>query len=558
MSAVHAWMVALTLVADVVPPGRTVSKDEGVVISVVATSDLHGRLEALPWLGGHLANLRRQRAADGGAVVLVDAGDMFQGTLESNQAEGAPVVEAYNALGYAAAALGNHEFDFGPEGPALLPARPGEDARGALKARARQARFPFLAANLEQAHQPVAWPNVRPSVLIEVAGIKVGLVGVTTPSTATTTLPVNVDGLTFAPLAPAMAREAARLRAQGAQVIIGLAHEGGRCTRFGDPDDLASCDVQSEIMALARALPEGVVDVLVAGHTHQGIAHRVGRVPVIQAYSLGRAFGRVDLIVDRVTGHVRDTRLFVPHFVCGEKGEASRADCRPRPYEGGEVQADARVEALLAPAFKRAESQRRQDTGVTLAADFRHNGERETPLGNLVVDLLRQTHPHADVALMTGGNIRAGLPAGRLEFGALFEALPFDNSLATLRLTGAQLSRLFVRQLERPGRPILMSGLRVEARCEAGRLVVRLRRDDDRPVKPDERLTIVTNDFLATGGDGLFGKVKANIEGHRLVRDTIFELLKKRGGTLDPNAPALTPTRLMAPGPRPVRCGGPG
>ena len=94
--------------------------------------------------------------------MLVDAGDMFQGTLESNMTEGAAVVRAYNALGYDAVAVGNHEFDFGPVGPAPSPRAPGDDPRGALKARAAEAHFPFLAANLvdDATGAPPAWPNV--------------------------------------------------------------------------------------------------------------------------------------------------------------------------------------------------------------------------------------------------------------------------------------------------------------------------------------------------------------------------------------------------------------
>src|SRR5919201_6330769 len=132
--------------AAAVPSPAAAQKDQRVTISVVATTDLHGHVESLPWLGGHLRNLRARRATDGGGVLLVDSGDMFQGTLESNLVEGASVVRGYNALGYAAAAIGNHEFDFGPAGPAQLPG-PHDDPRGALKARARQARFPFVAAN---------------------------------------------------------------------------------------------------------------------------------------------------------------------------------------------------------------------------------------------------------------------------------------------------------------------------------------------------------------------------------------------------------------------------
>src|SRR4051812_9003101 len=101
-------------------PGRAVT------ISIVGTNDLHGALERLPLFAGFVANLRAVRAADGGGVVLVDGGDMFQGTLESNLGEGADVVRAYSHIGYAGVAIGNHEFDYGPEGPAAT-ATAGED-----------------------------------------------------------------------------------------------------------------------------------------------------------------------------------------------------------------------------------------------------------------------------------------------------------------------------------------------------------------------------------------------------------------------------------------------
>ena len=137
-----------------------------VTISVVATTDLHGRIESLPWLSGHVANLEAARAGQGGAVLLVDSGDMFQGTLESNLGEGAAVVRGYNALGYAAAAIGNHEFDFGPAGPAHVPGDSGADPRGAIKARAREAQFPLPGR--EPARGPT---NRRPHPLAQRAAL---------------------------------------------------------------------------------------------------------------------------------------------------------------------------------------------------------------------------------------------------------------------------------------------------------------------------------------------------------------------------------------------------
>ena len=177
------------------------------------------RIAAAALLGGYVANLRRQ-ASDGGAVLLIDGGDMFQGTLESNLTEGSAVVAAYNALGYAAAAIGNHEFDFGPVGPASTQQRPDDDPRGALKARAAQASFPFLAANLIDVAtgRPVAFQNVKPSTVVSAAGVRVGIVGVMTTRTQFTTIAANFRGLRVAPLAEAIEAEARRLRAGGATV----------------------------------------------------------------------------------------------------------------------------------------------------------------------------------------------------------------------------------------------------------------------------------------------------------------------------------------------------
>ncbi|HEU4729594.1 MAG TPA: hypothetical protein VFT22_16965, partial [Kofleriaceae bacterium] len=154
-----------------------------VTLSIIGTNDLHGALERLPVFAGFVANLRAARAADGG-VLLLDGGDMFQGTLESNLTEGADVVRAYNYLGYAAAAVGNHEFDYGPVGPAVTAASAADDPRGALKARASEARFPFVVSNIVDAasQQRIDWPNMPASTMVEVAGIKVGIVGATTES----------------------------------------------------------------------------------------------------------------------------------------------------------------------------------------------------------------------------------------------------------------------------------------------------------------------------------------------------------------------------------------
>ena len=229
------------------------TRSSSVMLSIVGTNDLHGAIVprdgrgGLATFAGFVENLRAARARDGGAVLLIDAGDMFQGTLESNLNEGAAIVDAYNKIGYTAVTIGNHEFDFGPVGPSPTPKAPTEDPRGALKARAAEAKFPFLAANLIdiKTGTPVRWPNVQPSVLVTAAGVNVGIVGVTTSRT----LQATICGQHHRP-GDCAARhghrdEAQRLRARGAAVVIVTAHAGGRCTQFGDPTDLTSCEQPS-------------------------------------------------------------------------------------------------------------------------------------------------------------------------------------------------------------------------------------------------------------------------------------------------------------------------
>src|SRR5215468_2699693 len=288
-----------------------------VTISIVGTNDLHGALERLPLFAGFVANLRAARAADGGGVVLVDGGDMFQGTLESNLGEGADVVRAYNHLGYAGVAIGNHEFDYGPEGPAATATSPTDDPRGALKARAREAKFPFLASNIveDATGSRIIWPNMPGATMVEVAGVKIGIIGASTESTPHTTMPANFAGLRISPPAQAIVDQATALRGQGAQLIIATMHIGTRCKEFEHPDDSSSCDKREELFRVLADLPRGTVDVIVGGHTHAGIAHRLDGVAVIESYAQGRAFGRVDVTVGP-DGKITDVRIDKPHLMC--------------------------------------------------------------------------------------------------------------------------------------------------------------------------------------------------------------------------------------------------
>jgi len=528
-----------------------------VVISVVGTNDLHGHIEALPVLGGYLANLRAARAKDGGAVLLVDAGDMFQGTLESNLLEGEPVVSAYDALGYAAAAVGNHEFDFGPVGPAAVATEPGQDPRGALRARAHQAHFPFLMANIVDADTGAipAWDNVRPTTTVTVDGVEVGIIGVATEETPYTTMAANVVGLKMRPLAATIRRRAHILRAAGAQVVIVAAHAGGACHDLDHPESLDSCDTSGEIFKVARALTPDDVDLIVAAHTHTGIANDVGGIPVIESFAYGRAFGRVDLTVDRQRGRVTAHHIFPPQDLCRDPRAAS---CEPYDYAGAPVHADAAIGKLLEPAVAHAHELAAKPIGVTLTGEVRYSYKEESAEGNLFADLMLAAHP-GDVALTNGGGLRAALPAGKLTYGQLYRAMPFDNRFATVHLHARDLVNAVAGNLRGSHGVFCLAGVTVTARCDKDKLVVGLMRNGKR-VPDDAELVVVTNDFLASGGDGVFGRLHLPEgaivrENGPTIRDEMARVLGERGGTLDP-ATLFDPKhpRLSYPGKRPVTC----
>jgi len=529
-----------------------------VTLTIVGTNDLHGHVRALPVLGGYVEILRDLRADDG-AVLLIDGGDMFQGTLESNLLEGAPIVEAYAALGYDAVTVGNHEFDYGPVGERVTPQEPGDDPRGALLARAREAaaHYPFLAANLRVADGgPIAWDPVRTSVVLERAGVSVGVIGVTTEDTLTTTNAANVRDLAMPPIVEAVTAEAASLRSRGAEIVLVTAHAGGRCLEHHAPRDLSSCEHDQEIFEVARGLAPGTVDAIVAGHTHQAVAHYVEGIPIVESYAYGRAFGRIDLVVDRARGEVVDSTVHPPRELCDE-GSVDDEDCVAGAYEGRAVEPSAELARVIAPAIANAAEMRSRELGVIVErGPITRSREAECALGNLFTDLMRAAL-HGDVALTNGGGLRADLPEGPLTYGALYTSMPFDNVFAVVELSRAELEAIVAENLQRSGSFFSLSGVRAAARCEDGELRVTITRDDGAAIGDDETLRLITTDFLATGGDGAFAAMRdrVTLDHGVLVRDAMAAQLSARGGPVraadvfDPASP-----RVSYEGERPITC----
>ena len=529
-------------------------QQDTTTLTIIGLNDVHGELQSKPGRGGltglsgFIDATRAARAADRGAVLVIDAGDMWQGTLESNLGEGAAVVEAYNAIGITAAAVGNHEFDFGPVGAKATPSSPSDDPRGALRQRALEANFPLLAANIIEIEtgRPVAWDNVQPSTIVDVEGINVGIIGVLSDSGLRTTISANTVGLALAPLAATITDEARKLRASGATVVIVTAHAGSRCTEFNNPDDLSSCHLDGEIMRVAAALPKGLVDHIVAGHVHQGIAHVVNGVSITSSYSSTRNFSRVDLTIEG--GYVASKKLYPPQQAClyvvDATGACAKAtddpgNVRVASYEGRVVTPNPAVAEIARRAAAAAETKKMEKLGVYLASDFPHPPATESPLANLMTDAILQS-VDGDIAIHNVvGGIRNTLPEGDLTFGSVYEMFPFDNRVVVLDLSGAELRAVLAHQAHNHRRRAGVAGIRASISCNSDTMKIVARRVDGRVIGDDDRVRLIANDFLVLGGDDILTPVIPD-EGFAiddsmpLVRDVLVNWFKNGPTTLRP------------------------
>lgn len=512
-------------------------------LTLAATNDLHGWIQphttrlaggAELSMGG-LANLsgyvKLLRENNPGGVILLDAGDSFQGTMAANLSEGQIVVELFNLLGYRAAAIGNHEFDYGPEGP-ISVVKEGMDPFGALKARMKQARYPILAANVYEAATGArpSWLSNEGVATFEVQGVKIGVVGLVTPSTPTVTNPVNVSTLRFASLVPEAQNAAQRLRERGAEVVIGLVHAGGKCSSIADPRDLSSCDLTGgEIFELLNSLPAHTFDAMIAGHVHSTIGHFVNGTPVVESFGLGRYLSTIELYFDPKARQIiegkTEIRAGIP--VCGNV-EATTGSCEAAKlagikspqllkasFLGKAVVPDPVVEALIAPALARVAEVQKKPLGLHVPSPLGRHYEQESALGSFLADSLKEMEG-ADAALLNSGGLRADVRNGELTYGDVYEVIPFDNTVANLTMTGEELERLLRAAYGSKKGVFQVAGLKVKlSRCPGRDRLREVSLIDGRPLKADRRYKLAVPDFLARGGDGL-GPVLSTLPAGRI------------------------------------------
>jgi 5'-nucleotidase len=537
-----------------------------VKVVVVGTTDVHGWYNGHDETGGHYGGLPlfagyvdALRAANPGRVIVVDSGDLFQGTLDSNYFEGEPVVKGYNAIGYAAAAVGNHEFDYGPVGPDAVARTADQDPLGALKRNASIARFPFLSANLTEKATGRTPSWAKAYTMVSAGGAKVGIIGLSTPDTPNVTMPDNVRTLDFGDPVDATVRAARELRAQGADAVIVIAHMGGRCRVVDDdPHDPGSCEKEQEVMRYLARLPKGTIDAYFAGHTHQQMRHYIADVPVSQGLAYSREFSSMELTVDpsahRVTAStIRPLTMICPQVfagteTCDPRRAPKGAALVPRTFEGRTIAPDAGVAAVIQPYVEKVRAKRNEPLGIHVAARIGREYGRESPLGDLLADAWRAAVPGADAAFFNSGGLRTDLRPGDLVYSDVFDVIPFDNLPATVTMTGAQLTELLRVSGNGAHGVLQTSGIRytLDAAKDSAKppeqrnRLVSVTLADGRPLDPDALYRVLLPDFVVSGGEGTGALMKSIpperivIDYTRPIREIVIDSLKRMPQPLVP------------------------
>jgi 2',3'-cyclic-nucleotide 2'-phosphodiesterase (5'-nucleotidase family) len=430
-------------------------------IRLIITTDEHDWLEPHRDPDGTLrggvaeayAQWREIEGLGNDAVVLLSSGDLWTGPYESTMLRGEPMLRAFNRMGYRAAAIGNHNFDFGID---------------VLEERARAAAFPFLAANLR-------WRNgKRPSwalpwTIIDVGALRLGVIGLAYRDTPHTTHPRNVEQLQFLDYRTALEREVPRLRRSGADEIVLLMH-----------DDLPAA---RDLLPVLRRLGIHAVG---TGHVH---------LAGLELHD-GAPEDTDDDVIACNGGPYLRTYCRIDLTFSGGKLAAHHADiievARPAALAGHGL--DAELLAIVADA--------KEQTAVDLADEVLVEAAETIPradgtLARVVTEAWLERVPQAEVAITNAGGVRQDLDAGPVRVRDVISVLPFRNQLVICEISGEQLAEA----LANPGSVAAgVSYARVD-RLD-GQQVVRVRWRDGRPVGEGDRVRVIINDFMYWGGDG--------------------------------------------------------
>lgn len=418
----------------------------------------------------------RRRALEGQNVILLDAGDNFQGSLFYTTYKGQAEVELLNAMKFDAMTVGNHEFD---------------DGESALAPFLDKVQFPVLGANLVIDSESTLGDRIKKSVVLDIGGQKIGIVGAVTTETPALASPGPHVKVTDD--VQAINAEVDMLKSQGVNKIIALTHVG----------------YHRDLDAIAK-IPG--VDVVVGGHSHTLLSNTDPKaagpyptmvdnpagykVPVVTAASYSRYLGDIAVTFDD-NGVVKEA-----------KGDPILLDSSVTP----DPAMLARVEELAKPIAEMRKKVIGKSEGPIEGAREVCRAQ-ECSMGNLVADAIldRTKAQGISIAIQNGGGLRASMPSGNLTTGDVLTVLPFQNTVATFQLTGADVVAALENGLSQiadgAGRFPQVSGMKYtfdKTKPPGSRVVSVEVKEGDAfvPLDPKKTYGVVSNNYMRSGGDG--------------------------------------------------------
>ena len=435
-------------------------------VSIFHTTDLHGRIlptstyEGLDDVGGlaRCATCIRQWRRESPHSITVDVGDVVQGTAVSLESGGSIMIDLFNRLGYDAWTLGNHDFDWGPE---------------KLEANLALSQSPVLTGNLERAGAKPgsfagAWGKVKPWVLKEVGGFKIGLVGLITPGLPYWLAPETLGGTAASDPVRTLATSLKEVKSAGVDAIVVMGHMGWR---FQD-------DYANPVRELLRDAKD--VDIYLAGHSHQNQpTWSLHDVLCSQSSYHGIHCGRIDLTFDLDSRKLVDRRAFT--LLMDDRFELDPAVMeRAQPNL---AKADEQLARRVATVARQIEGK------------GRGSGLAKLHCETFAESLARSKSPVDGV--FHGTFATGDLPPGELTVGDCWRIIPYENMLATADVTARDLLTIVAEDASDKKSDRTLWPFEV-VRGDGGRPTAISR--DGSEVDPDRRFTIAFNSYDAQSG----------------------------------------------------------
>jgi len=443
-----------------------------------------------PVLGGGasaetiIKNFRKKARRNGDLVLLLDGGDIFYSSRPiGKKSKGLAIIDYMNAIGYNALVPGNHDFDF------------GKKAFGAL---VKQARFPVLAANLFNRQNNNPPDGVKPYVVIEKQGLRIGLFGIVSRSAEENKNPQAVAGLRFSDEVPAARKAVAALKKENVDLIIALAHLGlpydaQKGYRYLQEADSLRLKKLSYVNAMELAHYVPGIDALVSGRIHRGYRQPwedpVNHTICLQDYPNG---GNLGLIILKIS---TASKALTGYELPSEDGSLlllSEDEFWPDKCMANKIN---RLQQKYEPGFDKV-------IGVTVNSIYRST-RGESPMGDLMCDAMLEVSG-ADFAFNNFTGMRLDLQIGGITPRDVASVFPFGNEIVVVQMKGSLLKNLLEGSVRGNYAGLAIGGGKIIYKKDLpdGHKITRFE-VHGRPLDPNKMYRVATTEYLADGNYGM-------------------------------------------------------